>query len=202
MGCDIHIFTQRKNNSGKWVSADFFVKNDYYDPESEDYDSKNEYELIQIYGHRNYTVFGILADVRNYKGGFLGTERYAQPISEPKGLPDDLDDYLKSYFDEWAGDIHSMSYLTLKEIKEYAVKSRGNIRMGFIESEFNNDENVFFDIETLKDSPNNRYDFLKENFYKHNILGELIDLMEQRFKSFHRYERDDNNFRIVFGFDN
>ena len=31
MGCDIHIYAERKDRNGKWICADFFEVNPYYD---------------------------------------------------------------------------------------------------------------------------------------------------------------------------
>lgn len=119
MGCDIHTIGQVKIK-GQWKT----VKTD-------------------IAGeNRNYDDFAILANVRNGRG-FAGcdTGEGWTPISEPKGLPDDLelqdsvpDSYgyvepyaivpeYKSYGDDlrntkWLGD-HSHSHLTLKEIEDY-----------------------------------------------------------------------------------
>jgi hypothetical protein len=61
---------------------------------------------------QSYDMFGILADVRNYVN--------AKPISEPKGLPDDLSATVKQaaeLYGEWDG--FSFSYLTQKEIADY-----------------------------------------------------------------------------------
>ncbi len=59
MGCDIHGVFQRKLPDGTWE------------------DVKTEYEC-----ERDYTLFAILAGVRN--------SGYITPISEPRGLPDDF----------------------------------------------------------------------------------------------------------------
>jgi len=92
MGCDIHFFVERKVN-GVW-------------------------ELVgdrdTFYSDRNYVLFSILADVRNGSGEYMRI-----PISEPKGFPDDMSQTIKSYDEQWSGDWHSKSYLTIKEILLY-----------------------------------------------------------------------------------
>lgn len=119
MGCDIHTIGQVRKN-GQWTTVATNIANE----------------------NRNYDDFAILANVRNGYG-FAGSDTGEgwTPISEPKGLPDDLeleDDtpnrygYVEAYVkvpeykyygDEirdtkWLGD-HSYSYHTLEEIEEY-----------------------------------------------------------------------------------
>lgn len=96
MGCDIHMVLQIKDND-EWKTT----------------------EILDI--DRNYTLFGILAGVRD------GTYK---TISEPKGLPKDdpsivVDEVKFLHLDYegiedrfWLGD-HSHSYLTAKELLKY-----------------------------------------------------------------------------------
>lgn len=120
MGCDIHSFVETKNKeTGKWEKATGF-KSDYYDPESK-YFSTEEYKNgDSVLDARNYNEFAILADVRN-GSGFAGcdTGEAIKPISEPKGLPDNVCDEIKNESDGWGCDGHSHSYLTAKEISDY-----------------------------------------------------------------------------------
>lgn len=112
MGTDIHGRIQRRYQHG---------------------DGRYE-DVGEIERDRNYTVFAILANVRN-GSGFAGirTHNPIEPISDPRGLPDDLgfkgadwsefdDPAIKepkckpvSYGDFEFGD-HSQSWLTLSEI--------------------------------------------------------------------------------------
>lgn len=62
--------------------------------------------VVEIEDKRNYTLFSILAGVRNYHN--------ITPISEPRGLPD----WIKPIRDWKFGD-HSFSWLTLDEISEW-----------------------------------------------------------------------------------
>lgn len=86
MGCDIHFFIEKKNERGKW-------------------DFVGEVDI-----DRNYALFTILAGVRSRHNGFL------TPISQPKGLPEDLSDGCRSAIYE---EDHSDSYLTTKELCSY-----------------------------------------------------------------------------------
>lgn len=53
---------------------------------------------------RNYYIFSLLANVRGGEEGF-----------PPRGLPDDLSDSGKLFYEEWEDDAHSMSHLSLTE---------------------------------------------------------------------------------------
>lgn len=59
---------------------------------------------------RDYEMFAVLAGVRN--------DNDIEPISPPKGLPDDASGAFEGWFAAWGSDAHSASYLTLKELKE------------------------------------------------------------------------------------
>jgi len=64
---------------------------------------------------RNYTLFGALANVRNASQDGQRIE----PISEPKGVPDDATPQYKKLVKNWGVDGHSHTYLTLAEIHAY-----------------------------------------------------------------------------------
>lgn len=108
MGCDIHIYVEKKEN-GRWVSADTWKK-----------DSDFNYVHPQVYEGRCYDLFAILADVRNGRG-FAGvkTGEGFNPISEPKGLPEDVSPEVLSASDGYGIDGHSHSHHTLRELLDY-----------------------------------------------------------------------------------
>lgn len=124
MGTDIHMACEVRRN-GKWgLMTDKVFRNTWYDPTS-DFDWCKE-ELTNIpYDSRCYNLFAILADVRN-GSGFAGVKigEYFNPISEPKGYPDDLCEELQEDA-PYRNDIpmlsyqHSASWLTLRELIEY-----------------------------------------------------------------------------------
>jgi len=144
MGCDIHSLGQVKKN-GKWIS-----------------------KIARVGGDdRDYDSFAVLANVRN-GSGFAGVETgEGWPfMSEPKGLPSDLDindEYVsvptwywcfdkekKEPQDElWMGD-HSHSYHTLAEIEEFVESKLPKTyrKTGII------DKQMFLDIQEGKlDTP-------------------------------------------------
>ena len=136
MGCDIHIYTEiKKNNiweaikvknSWKTYLKERLEKSTSDDNEkdiayfSERFDEEPDEVYEGIYDGRNYDLFGILADVRNGRG-FAGcnTGDGFIPISEPKGLPDDLSETIRNEADEWGCDGHSRTYFSLKELLDY-----------------------------------------------------------------------------------
>jgi hypothetical protein len=95
MGCDIHMHTEKRVN-GQWVEAPRVI------PKSNE--GRNDDPLE----NRSYSYFGWLADVRNYSK--------IPPISQPRGVPDDMAPKTKAAFESWDSDAHSASWLTVDEI--------------------------------------------------------------------------------------
>ena len=106
MGCDIHFYVEKKINN-KWQCIDNILPNIDFDENDE---HCLDFYIESIYTNRNYFLFGILAGVRSY---------CEEPISEPKGLPDDVSDIIKELSNNYGVDGHSHSWLTLKEILDY-----------------------------------------------------------------------------------
>lgn len=126
MGTDIHMRAEKRNKFGKWEAIGPIFKNSAYDwykalaekkgvPVEDEIKSHpwiKEYSE-EPYTDRNYTLFAILANVRNSDGS-------VEIIDEPRGLPDDMSPELKAYFD--CDYYHSMSYVTLQELVDYNWK--------------------------------------------------------------------------------
>lgn len=113
MGCDIHICTEVQkhvNNELCWCNADCFKYNKYYDESAPD-EGERKLEIAPIFANRDYTLFSILADVRNYSNNV--------PVCKPKGIPEDCSKVTRKEIDFWGVDGHSHSYLTLRELFEY-----------------------------------------------------------------------------------
>lgn len=128
MGCDIHLFTEiNKGEKGeeKWVNNDCWKHNPYYNPE--DPDGEEPMEHVSIYNGRNYDLFGILANVRNYSENGC--------IDDPRGLPDNVSWITKKEADRWKGDAHNHSWFTLKELKDYYQKNGRMKRSGMVSPE-------------------------------------------------------------------
>lgn len=108
MGTDIHMIAEvRKDRVWHTILNKIFVEWE---------GTKFEKETCVPYGDRNYNLFAILADVRNGIGfaGLRTGERF-NPISEPKGYPEDMCEYSE----EFLSYEHSASWLTLKEIFDF-----------------------------------------------------------------------------------
>lgn len=69
---------------------------------------------------RNYNLFAMLADVRNGRG-FAGipTGEGFEPISEPRGIPEDAHPETVKFMERMGVDGHSHTYFTLRELREY-----------------------------------------------------------------------------------
>lgn len=113
MGCDIHLYAERRNAAGQWESADKWGPDKYDESDGRqvvDYDNR-------FYRGRNYDLFAILADVRNGRG-FAGvsTGDGFQPIDAARGLPPDCDQRISADAQRWGSDGHSHSWLTVAEL--------------------------------------------------------------------------------------
>ena len=113
MGCDIHFYVEKKAE-GKWINSQK-VAIEHDDDTIPDVPYED-----RIYSGRNYSLFGILANVRN-GSDFAGcdTGNAFIPISEPKGLPDDVSEEVKAISDGWEPDCPSHSYHTLRDLLDY-----------------------------------------------------------------------------------
>lgn len=129
MGADIHVYIEQKvitedNQSKKeWISLDEW-----------EYDLSADVKIVPLrksyWVERNYLLFAILANVRN--------DYNIQPISQPKGLPEDVSPEVKNQSDEENGDAHTRSWLTLKELLEYDWQQ-----------EFEDDNSEIFPLEAM-----------------------------------------------------
>lgn len=120
MGCDIHAYVEVRNGD-VWKSADVWTEEDGWF-------SANP----TVYNDRNYSLFAILAGVRNGVG-FAGckTGEGFNPISIPRGLPVDVSFEVKRCSDLWGSDGHSHSWLTIAELKAYNWDQETR-RQGFV----------------------------------------------------------------------
>ena len=87
MGCDIHLYVEHKLD-GKWAP----VSGEFYD-------------------QRNYSLFAILANVRN------GAD--FKPITKYRGLPSDVSKVVLQKSESWDLDAHNHNWLLLSELLSY-----------------------------------------------------------------------------------
>lgn len=107
MGCDIHFYVEVKKDS-KWQR---YCPEDKYVESVDDDGYKNksrDWYDDPLYVGRNYSLFSILADVRNGRG-FAGCDTWEGdgfvPISSPRGVPSDTSqEVMKEYVCVLGGD--------------------------------------------------------------------------------------------------
>jgi hypothetical protein len=173
MGCDIHSYAETKWN-GKWeLSTKPVFKNSWYDPKSDYF--KDEPKFIpEPFNWRSYSMYGFLADVRNYS--------YSPVISEPRGLPDDVSDEVKKEYDYWDMDGHSHSWLTLRELLDYDY------------------DQIFEDRRTTKDG-DGAADAGEGNGVKTSIREFLGESFFEQIEGMQKLGNPED-VRVVFWFDN
>jgi hypothetical protein len=104
MGCDIHMYVEKKVKGIGWVRW-----------QRTDVEKHGEYSYVRdyyAYSKRNYRLFSILAGVRS-------EDRSVGPIVQPRGIPHDASREVKAEFELWDADGHSHSFLTLEELLKY-----------------------------------------------------------------------------------
>ena len=107
MGCDIHSFAERRNKeTNKWEKVGDAFTLDSYVKERMKKD-KGEHPFVR----RSYSLFAFLADVRNYD--------HCEPLAEPKGIPKDVCEEIRSEWEMWEGNGHSASHFTAKELSDF-----------------------------------------------------------------------------------
>ena len=116
MGCDIHMHVEYRsrisNTTIKWCDGNLYEVNKYYEDEDEP-----KYIRVHLNNERrNYTLFGLLAGVRNY-----GTK----PIVAPRGFPKDASKSIAEEYASWGSDAHTASWLTLAELMNAARSHPG-----------------------------------------------------------------------------
>lgn len=145
MGCDIHLFVERRIGKTKYdediwehvpscpwyESAEHMRACNATAAERGDTPRYSEDDLAQATlpcfdPGRDYDLFGMLANVRNGRG-FAGcdTGDGFEPVlgrDEPvRGFPDDASDYAKARAYDYGEDGHSHSWLTVAELLAYDV---------------------------------------------------------------------------------
>jgi hypothetical protein len=191
MGCDIHLFTEKKKGD-KWINIDNWKLNPYYDKNKDD--GEREYYINEAYGDRCYSLFAMLADVRNESDNIF--------ISVPKGLPTDMSELVKKESENWDGDGHSYSYFTMKELYDF-YESNGTVKYSGLVDEDGIKEIEKGNMPKWWCQGSSQPLIYKEWTYKNEVFEEFIKKLEQHFESeYYNKENDSENYRIVFWFDN
>lgn len=145
MGCDIHPYIEVYNrDTGIWHTVVSFpyagasnaeavvsfneINNVSWPPFVWELENKTIDRKIR---RRNYSVFALLADVRNSYGS-----DHVPPICDPKGLPEDITAWANLELDHEYGDIHSQSWHDFDELLEAKESLKGNQNADWLESFF------------------------------------------------------------------
>lgn len=197
MGCDIHLFTERKVKPGEdWLDMDRYKRNRYFGETG----GGDEFVVESILNGRNYALFSMLADVRNYHDNPF--------IEAPRGLPDDCNKHIKKQSDMWGVDAHSHSYFTLREL----IKAREKFRVTNYSGMMSPEDAELVDRGLMPNSwcerTNIKTYVYREWKYESDTLGPLVKNLIKRAKEEVWFRKDENlndvsdDFRIVFWFDN
>lgn len=108
MGCDIHLFIEKKTEAG-WEHCSAPPTWNHWEMRHEER-REGEWEFNgNWYSGRNYEMFALLAGVRN--------SHDQKPIAEPRGMPRNASLAVRRESKEWGSDGHSHSHLTLAELE-------------------------------------------------------------------------------------
>lgn len=207
MGCDIHVYTERKLEDGTWWCCDHFKLNPYYKRNST-YPDEREWVVEPIFDDRHYELFATLAGVRNYND--------ITPIDEARGLPDDVSQKVKEESDWWGYDGHSRSWLYASEIFAHKAK-----RPFYKESGMVSPTDAFY-LDELGTLPKEWCEWTSDESWvrrewlvPYSVLDDLVTAIKRRMaEEFHiydfyteeekekKYNEHAKDFRIVFWFDN
>jgi len=203
MGCDIHLHVEALQSrllfkdptpDDEWLNIDHFKINHH---EREDKENP-EYEFVPLYRERNYRLFGILANVRNYR-------ELNECISLPKGFPKDASYVTKSFI---TLDDHSYSYFTLHELLEYYRDNMLVLCSGYVSPA--NDKVLSLGGEPSSWSEgSNLPGHVYREWTVQSPLSDLITkIVDRALEAFYAYDakqvinKYSKSIRIVFWFDN
>lgn len=200
MGCDIHMYCERKLDNGKWICADHFKMNG-----DDEYESK--WSVIPIYSNRNYALFEVLAGVRAYYGN--------DPIDTPRGLPNNVCKRIKKASDRWGSDGHSHSWLAASELFEYKKAHPYTEYSGFISSAQSEalDNGILpeYWCQDTTDKTAVHRTWKEEGCVLDTLIEKVKERMAEEFyiwdflaeeEKEEKYQKHADDFRIVFWFDN
>jgi len=227
MGCDIHSYAEIfwGKTDPSWMCVGKFWPYEYHNEDNfprryVEWEA-NETLTLHPWGGRNYNLFALLADVRNGYG-FAGVDTgdAVEPLSIPRGLPDNLSEYVAKENKEWNGDGHSHSYFTLKELLEFSGE-RIKTERGWVRSE----QYILFKkdgkpksycggvdgqhVEHIDAKEMDRridQNKLTEHEYTQvewqTDLAPLLSKLTARMEMLSKFEEDTDKIRLIFWFDN
>lgn len=189
MGTDITMYIEQNqrirygSDEREWKSREIFALNNRRFP---------------VYDGRNYQIFSILAGVRS-KGN-------VEPIANPRGIPEDTCEYIKSQMKEVDDYIYTTSYVTLKELLQHYEKYPKLKRTGMVSPDTAYKLTLGVNPQMWCGATNDTTWQYRE-WYDENTIIDLIERIISRIQLFDEYateeeiKADGANIRIVFWFD-
>lgn len=196
MGCDIHMCLEVMDRDGVWKSKELYEKNWYYNNGEDD---ELEYEQVDVYNERDYSLFAALAGVRDYSPG-------TPKIDEPRGIPYDASKETKARCKWYEGDAHSSSVTTLKELYEFQENNKKIPHSGLITQDAadNLDNNGVTPSSWCQGSTDTSR-VHREWESDGDVMGELIESIESQASKIAMIwspKEESARVRIIFWFDN
>ena len=102
MGCDIHTHAEIRRD-GAWEHVGKVFPTDEFERKY-----SGEQFTDEPFSWRDYQMFERLAGVRAHG--------LREPLSIPRGLPEDISAETRSAFNDWQPDAHSISWLSLADL--------------------------------------------------------------------------------------
>lgn len=187
MGCDIHMYCEEQNTINgvtEWRNADHLVRNHYLGTNGWE---TNEYEVVELCGSRNYSMFTALCGVRDY------TDQ-SPKIDAPRGLPKDCCTFIKKASDDYGIGGHSHSFVSLKEVRHFVKENKPVKLSGLVRKEaaaqFREDGTLPSSwcqlpsswCQGVSSDMKDDYEFLEWEDNTYQPLTELYELMAKRFR--------------------
>ena len=111
MGCDIHMqveYRTKIDGTMQWCDGNLYEINEFHDI----YPDEPKYQRIPLINERrNYSLFGLLAGVRDTD---------IKPITPPRGFSEYASKSITEEYNSWGSDAHTASWLTLAELMNAA----------------------------------------------------------------------------------
>ncbi|MHC5253162.1 hypothetical protein ACYRFS_12760 [Listeria kieliensis] len=146
-----------------------------------------------IYWGQNYSVFAVLANVRNQHSFFsLNRGDIFEPICQPKGMPKDPSEVLRRHWEEYREVGYSSSYLTLKELKAFDWKSKQVMRCGYV-----GEENYLKFVDDKKKGKCSEASYIVGGIGGANIIVLSNQEMENLIKGERPREKEESYYTIV-----
>lgn len=208
MGFDIHPYVEyRDSKTGQWTPADPWTQDD-----------KGGWRVPYHCGinrDRHYNWFAFLADVRNETWG-----EHIPVAQEPRGIPADCCERIRAESEDWDGNGHSHSWLTLgeleaawKEVKDERIRFNGAVDGRQTSPEF---------LAWMAKKPDERgappggfcaaggsggYTYPRMEWVEplHELIGDAYEAWRRYMWNVgfeFRVKNRDNDVRVVFWFDN